>query len=251
MFVGLNKIPIFATTICNYKLTQTQKKMEIEKIVSSVQEKVGNTDFSAQTIQKACELFPVAEGVEPDEAYFSKVADFVKGMQGQYNHDFSVKFKEAKKNLLTEDTFKDMSAEQIAEIKKLVEGVKPIDKPVANEEVEALKEQIKLLTERLNDGDKAKKQAELLQQVKLAMKEQKADDDYVLENTLRGVEFDDSKSIEDLTQEYLAKYDAEYTKCRGAGALPRQGNGGNGSQSETWLDKQFAKKKAKEGWGNK
>ena len=57
--------------------------MEIEKIVSTVQEKVGNTDFSAQTIQKVVELYPVAEGQEPDEAYFSKVADFVKGMQGQ------------------------------------------------------------------------------------------------------------------------------------------------------------------------
>lgn len=225
--------------------------MEIEKIVSNVQTKVGNTDFSAQTIQKACELFPVAEGNEPDEAYFTKVADFVKGMQGQYNHDFSVKFKEAKKNLLTEDTFKDMSAEQIAEIKKLVEGFKPIDKPVVNNEVEALKEQIKQLTERLNDGDKAKKQADLLQQVKAAMKEQKADDEYVLDNTLRGVELDDTKSIKDLTEEYLAKYDAEYTKCRGVGALPRQGGGVNGSQAETWLDKQFAKKKAKEGWGNK
>lgn len=225
--------------------------MEIEKIVSNVQTKVGNTDFSAQTIQKACELFPVAEGNEPDEAYFTKVADFVKGMQGQYNHDFSVKFTEAKKNLLTENTFKDMSAEQIAEIKKLVEGIKPIEKQVVNNEVEALKEQIKQLTERLNDGDKAKKQAELLQQVKAAMKEQKADDEYVLDNTLRGVELDDTKSIKDLTEEYLAKYDAEYTKCRGVGALPRQGVGGSGGQAETWLDKQFAKKKAKEGWGNK
>ena len=42
--------------------------MEIEKIVSTVQEKVGNTDFSAQTIQKYVELNPVAEGQEPDEA---------------------------------------------------------------------------------------------------------------------------------------------------------------------------------------
>ena len=67
--------------------------MEIEKIVSTVQERVGNTDFSAQTIQKYVELNPVAEGQEPDEAYFDKAADFLKGMQGQFNHDFSVKFK--------------------------------------------------------------------------------------------------------------------------------------------------------------
>ena len=150
--------------------------MEIEKIVSTVQEKVGNTDFSAQTIQKAVELYPVAEGQEPDEAYFAKVADFVKGMQGQYNHDFSTKFTEAKKNLLTEDAFKNMSAEQIAEVKKLIEGLKPkpVETPAENEEVKALKEQIAALTARLDNGDNAAKQAELLQKVKTAMKEQKA-----------------------------------------------------------------------------
>lgn len=226
--------------------------MEIEKIVSTVQEKIGNTDFSAQTIQKCVELYPVAEGTEPDEAYFTKVADFVKGMQGQYNHDFSTKFAEAKKNLLTEDTFKNMSAEQIAEVKKLIEGLKPkpIDKPDESEEVKALKEQLKQLTERLDNGDNAAKQAELLKKVKAAMKEQKASDDYVLDKTLEGATFDVNKSVDDLTKEYLAKYDAEYLKCRGDGASPRL-SGGGGGEEKTWLDKQFEKKKAKEGgWGS-
>ena len=224
--------------------------MEIEKIVSTVQKKVGNTDFSAQTIQKCVELFPVAEGQEPDEAYFTKVTDFVKGMQGQYNHDFSTKFAEAKKNLLTEDTFKNLSAEQIADVKKLIEGIKPIEKPDESEEVKALKEQLKQLTDRLDNGDKAKQQAELLQKVRAAMKEQKASDDYVLDNTLRGVEIDTTKSVEDLTKEYLAKYDSEYLKCRGNGATPRLSSNVS-SEGETELDKRFKKKAAKEGWGKK
>ncbi len=224
--------------------------MEIEKIVSTVQEKVGKTDLSAQTIQKVVELYPVAEGQEPDEAYFTKVADFVKGMQGQYNHDFSTKFKEAKKNLLTEDTFKDMSAEQIAEVKKLIEGLKPKQKVEESEEVKALKAEIAKLTERLDNGDKAKQKAELLQKVKAAMKEQLANDEYVLEKTLEGAEIDTAKSVEDLTKEFLAKYDSEYLKCRGGGQPPRQGGGG-GSETETWLDKKFKQKAAKEGWAKK
>ena len=229
--------------------------MEIEKIVSTVREKVGNTDFSAQTIQKYVELNPVADGQEPDEAYFTKAVDFVKAMQGQYNHDFSTKFAEAKKNLLTEDTFKNLSAEQIAEVKKLIEGLKPAGKgpeisPQESEEVKALKAEIAKLTERLDNGDKAKQQAELLQKVKAAMKEQKASDDYVLDNTLRGVELDVTKSVEDLTKEYLAKYDAEYLKCRGAGAPPRLSSGG-GSGEETALKARFKKKAQKEGWGKK
>lgn len=221
--------------------------MEIEKIVSTVQERVGNTDFSAQTIQKYVELNPVAEGQEPDEAYFDKAADFLKGMQGQFNHDFSVKFKEAKKNLLTEDTFKNMSAEQLTEVKRLIEGIKPQpSRDDESEEVKALKEQLAQLVERIDNGDKARQQSDVLQKVKAAMKAQMATDDYVLEATLRGVEVDLTKSIEDLTKEYLAKYDAEYLKCRGGGTPPRQSTGGGG-QGATWLDQQFAKKWAKEG----
>ena len=109
----------------------------------------------------------------------------------------------------------------------------------------------KTMTERLDGSDSAKKQAELLVAVKAAMKEQKASDDYVLEKTLEGAVFDVNKSVEDLTKEYLTKYDAEYTKCRGGGTPPRQSSGGGGGSGQTWLDQQFAKKAAKEGWGRK
>ena len=226
--------------------------MEIEKIVSTVQEQLGNTDFSAQTIQKYIELNPVAEGAEPDEAYFTKAKDFFTGLQGQFNHDFSTKFAEAKKNLLTEDTFKNLSAEQLADVKKLIEGIKPIEqpKPQESEEVKALKAQIAALTERLDNGDTAKQKAELLSKVKAAMIEQKASDTYVLDKTLEGADIDVKKSVEDLTKEYLAKYDAEYLKCRGAGAPPRTGGGGGG-EGETDLDRRFRKKAEKEGWAKK
>ena len=228
--------------------------MEIEKIVSTVQEKVGNTDFSAQTIQKYVELNPVAEGQEPDEAYFTKAVSFLQGMQGQFNHDFSTKFAEAKKNLLTEDTFKNLTAEQIAEVKKLIEGLKPNPNPnpqtQESEEVKQLKEQLKQLTERLDNGDTAKQKAELLAKVKAAMKEAKANDDYVLDKTLEGADVDVKKSVDELTKEYLAKYDAEYLKCRGNGATPRLSSNVS-SEGETELDKRFKKKAAKEGWGQK
>lgn len=223
--------------------------MEIEKIVSTVQEKVGKTDFSAQTIQKYVELNPVADGQEPDEAYFAKAVGFLQGMQGQFNHDFSTKFAEAKKNLLTEDTFRSMTAEQLSEVKRLMEGLKA-NPTQESEEVKALKAEIAKLTERLDNGDSAKRQADLLQKVKTSMKEQKANDLYVLEKTLEGVTLDEKKSVEDLTKEMLTKYDAEFKKCRGDGAPPRLSSGGGG-ETETGLDKRFKKKADKEGWSKK
>ena len=224
--------------------------MEIEKIVSTVQEKVGNTDFSVQTIRKACELFPVAEGQEPDDAYFAKVAGFITGMQGQYNHDFSVKFKEAKKNLLTEDTFKDMSEEQLTQLKTLIGGIRQTSEPTESDDYALLKQQYEDLKKRLDDNDTRRVKAEVLEQIRIAMRAQNATDDYVLEQTLRGADIDTEKTVDDLAKDFLAKYDAEYLKCRGHDAPPRVGNG-NGGKTETWLDRRFKQKAAREGWADK
>ena len=230
--------------------------MEIEKIVSTVQERLGKTDVSAQTIQKAVEfrntVAPLADGVEPDDAYFTGIVNLARDFQGNINHLLAGKADEWKKNFkLDTDTIRNMNAEQLAEVKRLIEGIKPEEKPVESDEVKALKEQIKQLTERLDDGDKAKRHAELLQRVKAAMREQKADDEYVLENTLRDAALDADKSIDELVVEQLARYDAEYLRCRGAGAPPRLSDGGGSGDRESWLDKKFKQKAAKEGWGKK
>ena len=44
--------------------------MEAEKIISTLKEQVGTTDFSDRTIGVYVENNPLAEGVEPDEEYF-------------------------------------------------------------------------------------------------------------------------------------------------------------------------------------
>ena len=65
--------------------------MDTEKIISTILEKVGNTDVSQQTIQTLLGLNPLAEGTEPDDAYFSKMVNAVKSIQGNVNHVFSEK----------------------------------------------------------------------------------------------------------------------------------------------------------------
>lgn len=65
--------------------------MEQEKILSTLSEKLGETSFSPQTLQTYVELNPIAKGSEPDEAYWNKAVNFLKGMQGQYNHDVATR----------------------------------------------------------------------------------------------------------------------------------------------------------------
>lgn len=65
--------------------------MDTEKIISTILEKVGNTDVSQQTIQTLLDLNPLAEGTEPDDAYISKMVNAVKSIQGNVNHVFSEK----------------------------------------------------------------------------------------------------------------------------------------------------------------
>lgn len=222
--------------------------MEIEKIVSNVESKLGKTDFSSQTVRKAVELFAVPEGQEPDEAYFDKVSDFLKGMQGQYNHDFSTKFGEYKKNYrLDEQSIKDYSEEELSSLKAAL-GLAKQEEKHTEDDVSALKAELEELKTRLDNGDKSRRQSELLSSLRSLMKSSKADDEYVLDVTLRGAVLDDKKSLEELAQEWLPKYDAEYTKCRNGATSPRLSQGGGKGQS--WLDQKFAQKAKKEGWGN-
>lgn len=68
--------------------------MELEKIVSTVLGRVGNTDVSPETVKTLIALKPVAEGAEPDDAYFEAIAKAVKSVQGNVNNVFSTKLKE-------------------------------------------------------------------------------------------------------------------------------------------------------------
>lgn len=68
--------------------------MELEKIVSTVLEKVGKTDVSKETVKTLISLKPVPEGEEPDDKYFDEVVKAVKSVQGNLNSTFSTKLKE-------------------------------------------------------------------------------------------------------------------------------------------------------------
>lgn len=209
--------------------------MEKEKILSTINERLGaegiKTDAFQRTFNTYIDANLPAEGTEPDEAYWDKHTNFLKSLSGQFNHDVAKQVKEQTKNVPPKP-----------------EPPKPDPQP--NKEIEDLRKTVADLTKRLDEKDSKAAQEQLMSQVKAEMKKQGATDEYVLEQTLRGVTLDTEKSVADLAKEMLTAYDSEYTACRGKGAAPRNGNQGGGGNTKNAADAYFARKQKKEGWGN-
>ena len=214
--------------------------MERETLISTLAEKVGQSDFSQQTLGGIIDLNQLADGVEPDDAYWERTVNFVKTLQGQYNHDFSTKF-QSEVNKKVEDFKKNYKPEPNPQ--------DPPADPKPNKEVEELKKQVEELKKQNLEKEEATKQADLYKKVKAAMKAQNANDAYVLDKTLQGVAFDTKKTVEELTTDMLKAYDKEFTQCRGAGMPPRVAR--DEAEHKTAADAFFAKKAQKEGWGAK
>lgn len=203
--------------------------MEKETILSTLTEKLGDTQLSERTLNAYIESHPVADGAEPDEAYFTAATTFLQSLEGQYKHDVAEGIKKG--------------------------GTPPpkgTETPPGNEtdskELKELRDKVGKLEKALDDRDKAETQTALVKKVKSAMKQQNATDDYVLNQAFKGVTLDPAKSVDDLVKEMLTKYDAEYKACRGDGATPRQNKeGGGGGKTETRSDRYFARKKKREG----
>lgn len=211
--------------------------MEQSQILSTLQEKLGNTSFSAQTLTSYVENNMPAEGTEPDEAYWTRHTNILKSLQGQFNHDVALK----------------VTKQANAKFEEFKKNYKPTPDPdpnpgdkgkksEGNEEMDALKKQLEDLTKIVNDASNRATQKELIGKVKEAMKGQNATDAYVLEKTLQGKVLDGNKTIEELTKEMLTEYDKEYKACRGEGAAPRLGEGGGGG-GKSKTDLRFEAKK--------
>ncbi|MDE7411180.1 MAG: hypothetical protein K2M94_03990 [Paramuribaculum sp.] len=208
--------------------------MEKEQILSTLNEKLGQTSFSEKTINDYVDAFIPESEEAPD---FDKHVGFLKSLYGNYSADVAKQVNEAKEKLKAQP---------------LKEGEGDDKRYSALEEkFDKLMKDHKALTELLAEKESKQTQQQLMSQVKAEMKKQGATDEYVLKQTLKGVTLDTKKSVEDLTKEMLTAYDSEYTACRGKGAAPRNGEqGGGGSKGKTDADNYFANKKKREGWAN-
>lgn len=204
--------------------------MEREELISKISGKVGRTNVTEQTIGNFVDKFPLAEGVEPTEEYIANVAEYFKTT---VSGNISLEAANAVKPL----------NEQIAGMKEQIaklQGTQP--DPSKNAEIQQMMQtlqELKTANEELKNQFSSittkQTQQQLMEQVVAKMKEGDATDEYVLKNTLlKHGEIDTTKSVDDITKELLKEYDAEYTDCRGSGAVPRSATkGGVSNNSES------------------
>lgn len=205
--------------------------MEKEQILSTINEKLGNTNFSEKTISDYVDAFIPTTEENPD---FDKHVGFLKSLYGNFSADVAKQVNEAKAKLKPAPEKKEQ----------------PDDTRYAalEEKFNKFMGDYEKLTERLAQKESQQTQEQLMAKVKTEMVKQGAEDEYVLKQTLRGVTLDAKKSVADLTKEMLTAYDSELTACRGKGAAPRNG-GTSGGAKDKPFGGYFAQKKAKEGWG--
>ncbi|MEA4949263.1 MAG: hypothetical protein VB068_06375 [Petrimonas sp.] len=81
--------------------------MEIEKILSEIKTKVGQTSLSDKTLTDYINGNLPTEGIEPDEAYFDKHSGILKSLSGNFSHDVANQVNEFKKNYKPQPDKKD------------------------------------------------------------------------------------------------------------------------------------------------
>mgnify|MGYP003478977331 CR=1 FL=1 len=220
--------------------------MEAEKIISTIKEQIGTTDFSDRTIASYVESNPIEEGKEPDENYFSKGVNFFKSLQGQYNSDLSSKL-----NTQVEE-FKKTYKPDTLEKPDGSDGNKGDDK--YNE----LLEKFNSLSGKFEEKEKFESQRaykqNLQEKFKAEVESKKLVFDpvyYKFVETELG-DIDTQKDVNTILKEITPKYEKLLTENNRNGGSPANGGfSATAQDGKKMLEDYFAKKKAQEGWGNK
>jgi len=179
--------------------------METEKIISTIKEQIGTTSLSGRTITDYVNNNLLADGTEPDAAYFTKHVNILKSITGNFDHDVATKVDEFKKNYKPAET-------------------NPITKPVETKPTNDLEARLKAiedaneakykaLEEKLTAKEKAAEQKSYLTQVESKFKAELEEkgliyDPIYFEHIVReNGEFDTQKSLDEAIKNVSEKYD--------------------------------------------
>lgn len=208
--------------------------MEKEQLLSGIKSKLGTTGLSERTLSEyvANILLTITSDEQVNDTFYAAHIAILKSLEGQLNKDVADRVKMAQSEW-----------EKNRQTPNPNPNPNPTDpKNEPNKELEDMKAMIVAMQQKLEAADKAKLSSDLLASVQSAMKVKGATDEAVLMFTFKGENIDTTKSVDDLTESYLKKYDANYKTLRGDGASPRNGDGNPNPKEDKFLDDYFARK---------
>ena len=193
--------------------------MEFEKIISSVKEKIGETNLSDRTISDYVKQNLPTEGTEPDEAYFARHASVLKSLNGQYSHDLAKAVEDFKKNYKPAGT--PPAPPSPKDNKELAELTARIAKMEAEAQAQAKVFQSERMKRELMD-----KASEL-----------KVSSKHLWNDIVSSVSVENFKTTDEALTNIKAEYEAKLSRYSGGNTTPYGREKGSGADTEKEMEK--------------
>lgn len=172
--------------------------MEKAQILSTLKEKLGQTSLSERTLTEYVNNVLPAEGVEPDEAYFTSHVGILKALGGQYNHDIA--------EYQRQNPYRQQQQHQ--------------DPPVENPEIAALKQQMQQMQDQL----KQERSGNAIAAVRAALSgkgdELKVRNKAIWEDAVKSLSIKEGDTVDSILATAKSSYEAMQKRYLGDGAQP-------------------------------
>jgi uncharacterized protein (DUF2267 family) len=218
--------------------------MEQEEILSTLKEKIGNTNLSDKTLQTYVSNNLLSEG-EYDDAYFTKHVAILQSLQGQFNHDVASQVSASLDTKVKEYYTKNPEklVEYIKQHPELLEKPKPKEGEGDSKYDELLKK-----IEQLENESKNRRNEQSFAEMKAKVKKMLGDDvevnEGIWEDAVNALTKTDDSTEESLFNEAKRIYSEKYKRYFGEGTKPfavkTRFTGGTGSS--TVVDDFFKRK---------
>ena len=229
--------------------------MEIEKIVSTLRERTGQTSLSDRTIQEYANLVKPAEGTEPDEAFFTLHSGILKSLGGNLSHDVTSQVNAFKTQWEKEHPKPDPKPDPKPnpeeghegltkeDISAMIADALKLNKPEPDPAIKTLTDSLKTITDRFAEEDNRKVVAALMEGVKNRAGEFKVSDENIplfeiaIDNVTPSITKD--TTADKAAELVKAEYERLFKRLHPAGGEPfgtgNQG-GGSGNGIKDWIE---------------
>lgn len=190
--------------------------MDKEQILSTINEKLSAEGIKTDAFQRTFSTYIDAnlpeEGVEPDDAYWSKHVGILKSISGQFSHDVATQVNDFKKNFKPE--------------------TKPEDKGDNGGEKSDLEKRLEQLENAQKEYTRNASVNALRSEVSAKGKSLKVVNNAIWEDAVKAVEIGEKDSADDVTAKAKKEYEKLLKRYFGDGAAPYGSSGRTGASKE-------------------